>query len=200
MKKLLLATVAAAAISFPAMAAQQGNPSSQSNMPNKSSWQSEQSGTTGQGSSSMQKSQSGTSSADQNKMSNESANKSSNQSAQQTINPDSLDQSQVRQIQQALDKKGFEVGKTDGKWGPETEAALRKFQQDQKMSSPGQLDEQTLTQLGLNASQFTSQTTGQGSQMNGQSNGQMQKNNEPMKNQGTSGQSSGQNHSNENYK
>ncbi|HVY56988.1 MAG TPA: peptidoglycan-binding domain-containing protein [Xanthobacteraceae bacterium] len=181
MKKLLLATIATAAISFPAMA-QQTNPSNQSNMPNKSmSTQSDHNATTGQGSSSMQKNQSGTTGS--------SANQGgSNQSAQQTISPDNLNQSQVRQIQQALDKKGFSVGRTDGKWGPETEAALRKFQEDQKMSSSGQLDDQTIGALGLNTSEFGAQTTGQGGNQNG-----TMKNMDRMKNQNgsTSGQSEG---------
>lgn len=62
--------------------------------------------------------------------------------------PGSLEPRQVRQIQQALSKKGMKVG-VDGKWGPRTEAALRQFQQKQGIQPTGQPDSQTLTALGV---------------------------------------------------
>ncbi len=169
MKKLILASVAAAAISFPAFA-QQSKAPDQGNMTNKSDT-SNKSDMSNQGSMSEQSG------------ANEStSNQASSQSSGQAISPDSLSQSQVKQLQQALDEKGFKVGKVDGKWGPETESALRKFQEAQKLPSKGELDQQTAAALGLNGSEFGAapettgqgerqqQTTGQGEQMKKQEN------------------------------
>jgi peptidoglycan hydrolase-like protein with peptidoglycan-binding domain len=71
---------------------------------------------------------------------------------QQAINPEQLSSQQVREIQTALKKQGFETGKADGKWGSETEAAVKKFQQKKNLQGNGQLDEQTLSALGVNVS------------------------------------------------
>lgn len=56
-------------------------------------------------------------------------------------------QDTVRDVQQALQEKGFDVGPIDGVIGPRTQAALREFQQRQGMSSTGRLDQQTLSAL-----------------------------------------------------
>lgn len=91
--------------------------------------------------------------------------------AQNEINPSQLDRQQIRHIQTALDQKGFNVRHVDGKWGPRTEAALKKFQQKQNLQGNGQLDQQTLAQLGVNANSSNtrrgSETTGAGSHENG---------------------------------
>jgi peptidoglycan hydrolase-like protein with peptidoglycan-binding domain len=61
-----------------------------------------------------------------------------NASSRQDISPRELSASQVQQIQKSLDDKGFKSGKVDGKWGPQTEAALKDFQrsQDRRRSGP----------------------------------------------------------------
>ncbi len=84
------------------------------------------------------------------------------QSAQndQTLDPKSLPRTEIKQVQQALNKDGFHAGRPDGHWGPETKHAMQKFQQSKQIASNGQLDQQTLDDLGVN---------GQGSQ-NGQQN------------------------------
>ncbi len=86
--------------------------------------------------------------------------------ANERISPHSLKQSQIEELQQALNDKGFDVGKVDGKWGPETQAALRNFQQKQGMTSSGELDTNTVQALGLDVNQFasgeSSTTTGSG--------------------------------------
>ncbi len=92
--------------------------------------------------------------------------------AGQEVSPQQLSTSQVREIQQALDKKGEKV-RVDGKWGPDTEAALKKFQQSQNMSAQrGELDSSTIMALGLEPSGFglagTSETTGQAPRGNSQ--------------------------------
>lgn len=125
MKRLLIATVAAGALAFPAAAQQQN----QQSMPGQSGQH--QAGQQGQ-----------------------------------QISPSSLSESQIRELQQALNKQGFDAGNVDGKWGPETEAALRNFQQKQGMQGDGQLNMQTVEALGLDRSQFAAgggaTTTGSG--------------------------------------
>jgi hypothetical protein len=56
----------------------------------------------------------------------------------------------VRSAQQALKQKGFDAGAVDGQMGPSTEGALRKFQQAQGLPQSGNLDQQTLSALGVN--------------------------------------------------
>lgn len=67
-------------------------------------------------------------------------------------------------MQTALDRKGFNVKHVDGKWGPHTEAALKKFQQKQNLQDSGRIDRQTLAALGVTMQgQQGSATTGSGS-------------------------------------
>ncbi|MGY3443619.1 peptidoglycan-binding domain-containing protein [Bradyrhizobium sp. USDA 4473] len=75
----------------------------------------------------------------------------------QMISPDSLSRGEIRQIQQALDKDGFKAGRTDGRWGHETENAVKQFQQSKQRQATGQLDRQTVANLGLDSSQFSQQ-------------------------------------------
>jgi len=72
-----------------------------------------------------------------------------------------LSQAEIKQAQEALDKKGFKAGSADGKMGPETEQAIKQFQQKEGLQQSGQLDEQTLSALGIQ-SQNQRSTTGQG--------------------------------------
>lgn len=65
----------------------------------------------------------------------------------------SLDQGQLRQVQQALNQKGFDAGNVDGNWGAETRDALRNFQQAQGLKQTGQLDSQTISALGVQLDQ-----------------------------------------------
>lgn len=55
----------------------------------------------------------------------------------------------VRQVQEALQAKGHDVGGVDGVMGPRTQAALRDYQQSQGMPSTGRLDASTLSGLGI---------------------------------------------------
>ncbi|HJU22811.1 MAG TPA: peptidoglycan-binding domain-containing protein [Casimicrobiaceae bacterium] len=63
----------------------------------------------------------------------------------------------VRSAQQALNEKGFNVGTVDGQMGPNTEAAIKKFQQSKGLPESGNLDEQTLAALGVEQNQTSSQ-------------------------------------------
>jgi len=55
----------------------------------------------------------------------------------------------VRSVQEALKQKGYDVGTIDGQLGPNTQGALRQFQQAQGISQSGNLDQQTLSALGV---------------------------------------------------
>jgi peptidoglycan hydrolase-like protein with peptidoglycan-binding domain len=66
--------------------------------------------------------------------------------AQAATNPDT-----VRQAQQQLQQRGFDVGQVDGQLGATTQQALRDFQQTQGLQPTGRLDRQTLAALGVEA-------------------------------------------------
>lgn len=65
-----------------------------------------------------------------------------------------LSTQQIRQVQQQLNAKGFSAGDVNGQWNQETQRAVRSFQQMQGLQATGQLNEQTLNQLGLDADAF----------------------------------------------
>jgi Putative peptidoglycan binding domain len=145
MKMLILATVASAALALPAFAQNQAQPNTAA-QPNATSQQTQPMGQPAQ-------------SADQTQAG---AN-------MQDINPNTLSHEQIQQIQQALDKAGFGAGRTDGIWGPETQAALTNFQKSKNTGGAnGQLDSATLSALQLNPDQFG---LGQGATANGGTNG-----------------------------
>ena len=56
---------------------------------------------------------------------------------------------QIRQAQMVLKQKGFDVGLADGIMGPRTRKALIAFQQQQGLQATGQIDERTVTALGM---------------------------------------------------
>jgi len=57
--------------------------------------------------------------------------------------------STVRNVQQALNAKGYSAGPADGQWGPSTEIALKQFQSSQGLPATGALDTRTLSALGV---------------------------------------------------
>jgi hypothetical protein len=54
-----------------------------------------------------------------------------------------------KQIQQALADRGYYHGDIDGKWGPDSTAALRKFQTEQGIENEGKITALALIGLGL---------------------------------------------------
>ncbi len=60
-----------------------------------------------------------------------------------------LSRDQIRQAQIILKQKGFEVGDLDGKLGPRTRKALMAYQQQQGLQATGQMDQQTVSALGI---------------------------------------------------
>jgi murein L,D-transpeptidase YcbB/YkuD len=71
------------------------------------------------------------------------------------------DASTVREVQQALRDKGFEVGPVDGVMGPRTEAAVREFQQKEGLQASGRLDQRTLAALNVDAAGSSMGSPGQ---------------------------------------
>jgi hypothetical protein len=55
----------------------------------------------------------------------------------------------VRNVQQSLNDKGYNAGPTDGQWGPATEDAVRRFQRASGLPETGQLEQSTLSALGV---------------------------------------------------
>jgi peptidoglycan hydrolase-like protein with peptidoglycan-binding domain len=55
----------------------------------------------------------------------------------------------VRSVQQALNDKGYNAGSVDGQWGPATEDAVRRFQRASGLPQTGELEQSTLTALGV---------------------------------------------------
>jgi len=75
-----------------------------------------------------------------------------------------LSRNEIQLIQRALDKNGFRAGLVDGRWGPKTSDALKHFQESKNLEANGQLDQQTLSDLGLNGAQFAKQNQNNSSQ------------------------------------
>jgi peptidoglycan hydrolase-like protein with peptidoglycan-binding domain len=140
MKKLVLASVAALSLAAALPAAAQ-----QSGMAKHEAGQATQSNSASQ-----------SSSVPRSNETRQSNNESNNPSAS------GMSQDQIMQAQQALEQKGFKLGKADGILGPRTERAVRDFQQKQGLQQNGQLDDQTLAALGVSSNQR--ETTGQGTQ------------------------------------
>jgi peptidoglycan hydrolase-like protein with peptidoglycan-binding domain len=57
----------------------------------------------------------------------------------------------VRAAQKKLSTEGYDSGTPDGKIGPATRAAIRKYQTDKNLKVTGQLDESTLSHLDVGA-------------------------------------------------
>jgi peptidoglycan hydrolase-like protein with peptidoglycan-binding domain len=54
----------------------------------------------------------------------------------------------IRHAQQVLKDKGYYKADVDGKYGPETRAALEEYQQDENLTASGRLDSDTAARLG----------------------------------------------------
>lgn len=78
------------------------------------------------------------------------------------------DPATVQQIQQKLNDQGFKAGPVDGKFGPKTQEALRKFQEKQGFQPTGQIDEQTMAALGVQVADQGGTPPGMGSGQQGE--------------------------------
>jgi len=60
-----------------------------------------------------------------------------------------LSPNMVRQVQRNLTQAGDYKGRADGVWGPQTEAAVRDYQQQHSLNATGQIDQPTLSAMNL---------------------------------------------------
>ena len=60
-----------------------------------------------------------------------------------------LEKEKKKDIEQALQDKGFEPGSVDGVIDSQTQSAISKFQRDNNLPATGTVDEQTAKQLGV---------------------------------------------------
>ena len=70
---------------------------------------------------------------------------------------------QIEQAQQKLRDDGYDPGPVDGKMGPQTRHAVKKFQQAKDLKASGRLDRQTVAALGIEGA--TSGTSGPSGRM-----------------------------------
>jgi peptidoglycan hydrolase-like protein with peptidoglycan-binding domain len=56
----------------------------------------------------------------------------------------------LRAVQERLHANGTFTGQVDGNWGPDSQAALERFQQSSGLQVTGQLNQATVTVLGIN--------------------------------------------------
>jgi hypothetical protein len=63
----------------------------------------------------------------------------------------SLDRDELRHVQRKLKEMGYDAGKVDGIWGPNTQAAVRNFQQSKGLQPTGTLDQETARALGIDS-------------------------------------------------
>jgi hypothetical protein len=168
MKKLLLASVATLALSVPAMA-QSDHTNAQRND------QTQQ----------MQQPRSQTQGQQQGQMNNNEQQSQNGQQQAQMIEPSKLSSEEIRQIQIGLNKAGFDAKAVDGHWGEATADALRSYQKENKLPGNGELNQQTLSSLGVNINgQGEQQTVGSstGRDQSGQHNQKAPMQNEPSQN------------------
>ena len=76
-------------------------------------------------------------------------NNSSQPSSASASQSPALSQGMIQQVQTRLQQAGTYSGRIDGLWGPETEAAVRSYQQQHNLNATGQLDGDTLASLNL---------------------------------------------------
>lgn len=55
----------------------------------------------------------------------------------------------ISEIQQSLNNRGFHAGNVDGLWGPKTKAGLMNFQRARGLDPTGQMDTETMYELGM---------------------------------------------------
>lgn len=69
--------------------------------------------------------------------------------------PPSLDPEVVRTLQDRLSRLGFYKTGIDGVWGPATQEAIQRFQQNRGLQASGQLNPATISALGLDPNNLT---------------------------------------------
>jgi len=70
------------------------------------------------------------------------------------------DGARVKEVQQALQQQGYEIGSVDGVMGQKTRKALRKFQKEKGLNANGQLNDETLAALNVPHGEHGGATSG----------------------------------------
>jgi len=73
--------------------------------------------------------------------------------AQNSASDQSDSHDMISQTQQMLKQKGFYAGRVDGIDGPRTRMAIRRYQRSQNLDQTGELNQATMSSLGLSNSQ-----------------------------------------------
>ena len=60
-----------------------------------------------------------------------------------------LSSEQIREAQEKLQQAGHSPGPINGIWGPQTQTAVKEFQREKNLQVTGQLDQQTIQELGI---------------------------------------------------
>jgi peptidoglycan hydrolase-like protein with peptidoglycan-binding domain len=148
MKFSLIATaVAAAMLSFGAVA-QEKKPDSQGAQSPSSTTQEQKPGSSATGSASATTSGSAASGASSPSASGDKQSRSASAGGQSQAGGDE----RIKQVQQKLKDQGHNVGPIDGIMGPKTQAGLKEFQSAKGLKDSGQLDRETMAALGLSGS------------------------------------------------
>lgn len=97
---------------------------------------------------------------------------------QKVVVPLQVETKQVMQLQQKLNQDGFSAGPVNGLWDRETSAAVHNFQVSKGLEPSGQLDQKTLSALGVqlmssSGSSSSGSSSGGSSQMSEQQAQQM---------------------------
>jgi murein L,D-transpeptidase YcbB/YkuD len=74
-------------------------------------------------------------------------NRAEEQAVQKSAPPQQLSEVQIRRYQEQLDKEGFSTGSEKGTMTPQTEAALRAYQEKYGLPTTGVLDDATQRSL-----------------------------------------------------
>ena len=80
----------------------------------------------------------------------------------------------VKELQQALNDQGYSAGPVDGIMGPQTQSAVRNYQEAQGMQASGEVDQETLSSLGLSEASIAAFEEQPQQQQQQQPGGQMQ--------------------------
>jgi peptidoglycan hydrolase-like protein with peptidoglycan-binding domain len=73
-----------------------------------------------------------------------------------------LQQKDIREVQQSLNDKGFDCGPADGYLGPRTRTGIRQFQKSENLSVTGRLDAETAGKLGVGPESISGNFAGAG--------------------------------------
>ena len=76
--------------------------------------------------------------------------------------PAALRHEDIKKVQKSLNDKGFDAGPADGSLGPLTRAAIRKFQESEKLPVTGRLDAETAGKLGVGPESIAGNFAGAG--------------------------------------